>query len=61
MLDHFDLIASIYDRLIGPPDTGRLRQLLQLPTTGWMLDRLTILATFGLGLVLRGLARDVLV
>lgn len=38
MLDHFDLIASIYDRLIGPPDTGRLRQLLQLPTTGWMLD-----------------------
>ena len=38
MLDHFDLIASIYDRLIGPPDTGRLQQLLQLPTTGWLLD-----------------------
>jgi demethylmenaquinone methyltransferase/2-methoxy-6-polyprenyl-1,4-benzoquinol methylase len=35
MLDHFDLIASVYDRLIGPPDTGRLQQLLQLPTTGW--------------------------
>ncbi len=38
MLDHFDLIASIYDRLIGPPDTIRLRQLLKLPTTGWLLD-----------------------
>lgn len=38
MLDHFDLIASIYDRLIGPPDTGRLQQMLQLPTAGWLLD-----------------------
>ena len=38
MLDHFDLIASIYDRLIGPPDTRRLRQLLQLPTAGRLLD-----------------------
>jgi len=38
MLNHFDHIAAIYDRLIGPPDTGRLQRLLQLPTTGWMLD-----------------------
>jgi len=38
MLNHFDHIAAIYDRLIGPPDTGRLRRLLQLPTTGRMLD-----------------------
>ncbi len=38
MLDHFDLIASIYDRLIGPPDTERLQQLLKLPTHGWLLD-----------------------
>ena len=38
MLDHFDLIASIYDRLIGAPDTGRLRQFLRLPTAGWLLD-----------------------
>jgi len=38
MLDHFDLIASIYDRLIGPPDTKRLQQLLKLPTDGWLLD-----------------------
>ena len=38
MLDHFDLIASIYDRLIGPPETERLQQLLKLPTDGWLLD-----------------------
>ncbi len=38
MLDHFDLIASIYDRLIGPPDTNRLQNLLKLPTNGWLLD-----------------------
>ena len=38
MLNHFDLIASIYDRLIGPPDTERLQQLLKLPTQGWLLD-----------------------
>lgn len=38
MFDHFDLIASIYDRLIGPPNTERLRQLLNLPASGWLLD-----------------------
>ena len=38
MLDHFDLIASIYDRLIGPPNTKRLQQFLKLPTDGWLLD-----------------------
>ena len=38
MLDHFDIIASFYDRLIGPPDTSRLRRLLQLPADGWLLD-----------------------
>ena len=38
MFDHFDLIASIYDRLIGPPDTERLQQLLRLPIDGWLLD-----------------------
>ncbi|UCF92051.1 MAG: class I SAM-dependent methyltransferase [Desulfobacterales bacterium] len=38
MIDHFDLIASIYDRLIGAPDIERLRTLLDLPTPGWMLD-----------------------
>jgi demethylmenaquinone methyltransferase/2-methoxy-6-polyprenyl-1,4-benzoquinol methylase len=38
MLDHFDLIASFYDRLIGPPDSSRLRHLLKLPIDGWLLD-----------------------
>lgn len=38
MLDHFDIIASFYDRLIGPPDTSRLRRLLKLPAGGWLLD-----------------------
>jgi hypothetical protein len=38
MLDHFDFIASIYDRLIGLPDSIRLRKTLKLPTTGWLLD-----------------------
>jgi demethylmenaquinone methyltransferase/2-methoxy-6-polyprenyl-1,4-benzoquinol methylase len=38
MLDHFDIIASFYDRLIGPPDTSRLRRLLKLPAEGWLLD-----------------------
>jgi demethylmenaquinone methyltransferase/2-methoxy-6-polyprenyl-1,4-benzoquinol methylase len=38
MLDHFDIIASFYDRLIGPPDMSRLHWLLKLPTSGWLLD-----------------------
>ena len=38
MLDHFDIIASFYDRLIGPPDMSRLHCLLKLPTSGWLLD-----------------------
>ena len=38
MLDHFDIIASVYDRLIGPPDTARLRKYLKLPAKGWLLD-----------------------
>ena len=38
MLDHFDIIASFYDRVIGPPDTTRLRRLLKLPAGGWLLD-----------------------
>ncbi len=38
MIDHFDALAPLYDRLIGPPDPARLRALLDLPTTGWVLD-----------------------
>jgi demethylmenaquinone methyltransferase/2-methoxy-6-polyprenyl-1,4-benzoquinol methylase len=35
---HFDFIATIYDRVIGPPDPDRLRAVLGLPISGWLLD-----------------------
>jgi ubiquinone/menaquinone biosynthesis C-methylase UbiE len=38
MIEHFDMLAPRYDRLIGPPDLTRLRALLDLPTAGWVLD-----------------------
>lgn len=38
MIDHFGFIAPLYDRLIGPPDREQLRQLLQLPVAGALLD-----------------------
>ncbi len=38
MLDHFDLLAPIYDLVIPPPDPARLRHLLRLPTQGRMLE-----------------------
>jgi len=38
MLDHFDIVASIYDRVIGIQDQTRLKQLLKLPIDGWLLD-----------------------
>jgi len=38
MLDHFDLLAPIYDLVIPPPDPKRLRRLLRLPTHGRMLE-----------------------
>ena len=38
MLDHFDLLAPIYDWVIPPPDPERLRRLLRLPITGTMLE-----------------------
>lgn len=38
MLDHFDLLAPIYDLVIPPPDPGRLRRLLRLPIEGRMLE-----------------------
>ena len=38
MMAHFDALAPLYDRLIGPPDPTHLRALLDLPTTGWVLD-----------------------
>lgn len=38
MIDHFDLLAPIYDRVIPPPDPDRLSQLLRLPIQGRMLE-----------------------
>jgi ubiquinone/menaquinone biosynthesis C-methylase UbiE len=38
MIDHFDFLAPIYDRVIPPPDLERLRDLLRLPTPGRMLE-----------------------
>jgi len=38
MLDHFGFLAPIYDRVIGPPDPTRLRELLRLPVEGRLLD-----------------------
>ena len=35
---HFDILASFYDRLFGPPDPAHLRELLDLPTPGLLLD-----------------------
>jgi len=37
-IDHFNALAPLYDRLIGPPDPARLRALLDLPISGWVLD-----------------------
>ena len=37
-MDHFRLVASIYDRVMAPPDPDRLRSLLGLPTGGKLLD-----------------------
>jgi len=38
MIDHFDFLASIYDRVIPPPSPAQLQQLLRLPATGTLLD-----------------------
>lgn len=38
MFDHFRLIAPLYERLISPPNIGRLLEILGLPTAGRLLD-----------------------
>ncbi|MBN1287909.1 MAG: class I SAM-dependent methyltransferase [Anaerolineae bacterium] len=37
-LDHFALVAPLYDRVFGVAGSERLRRLLQLPVAGWLLD-----------------------
>lgn len=36
--DHFDLLASRYERFIQPKDPAQMVRMLQLPTTGALLD-----------------------
>ena len=58
-LDHFGLLAPLYDRLIRPPEAGRLVKLADLPTRGRLLD-----AGGGTGRIaaaLSGLARQIIV
>lgn len=38
MIDHFGIAAPVYDRVLGRPDTRRLKRLLGLPTAGRLLD-----------------------
>lgn len=38
MLNHFDLLAPIYDLVIPAPDPARLRKLLKLPVKGTVLE-----------------------
>ncbi len=38
MIDHFGLLAPLYDRVIPPTDPERLRERLRLPAAGRLLD-----------------------
>lgn len=38
LLDHFDILAPFYDRIITVPDTSQLVDLLSLPIHGRLLD-----------------------
>lgn len=37
-MDHFDIIAPLYDRLAGKPDRDRFQRILKLPCAGRLLD-----------------------
>lgn len=38
LLDHFDILAPLYDRLISPPNERRIIRLARLPVQGSLLD-----------------------
>jgi ubiquinone/menaquinone biosynthesis C-methylase UbiE len=38
LLDHFDILAPLYDRLITSPEGTKILQLAKLPTEGSLLD-----------------------
>jgi len=59
LFDHFSLLAPFYDHVIGTTDVDRLRELLDLPVRGRLLD-----AGGGTGRVaqaLRGMAAEIVV
>lgn len=59
MRTYFDWLAPIYDRLLGPPDPGRWRDLLKLPCDGYLLDAGG--GTARVSAALHGSARQVIV
>ncbi|MBN1137299.1 MAG: class I SAM-dependent methyltransferase [Anaerolineae bacterium] len=59
VLDHFRLVAPIYDRVFASLRPERLRSLLELPATGLVLD--VGGGTGRVAQVLRGLADEVVV
>jgi SAM-dependent methyltransferase len=38
MVDHFGILAPVYEWVIGPPDPDEWRELLRLPARGRLLD-----------------------
>jgi ubiquinone/menaquinone biosynthesis C-methylase UbiE len=38
LINHFDLLAPFYDRLIPPPDPEGLMECIGLPVSGYLLD-----------------------
>jgi ubiquinone/menaquinone biosynthesis C-methylase UbiE len=38
VIPHFDLVAPWYERTMGRVDGAHLRDLLRLPTDGWLID-----------------------
>lgn len=64
---YFDMLAPIYDRIIGQADPEKLLQLLQLPISGWLLEAgggtgriSTLLRPLVGGLVLSDLSQSML-
>lgn len=38
MIDHFSFIAPYYDRFLGSMDSVKIKDILELPSGGWILD-----------------------
>jgi demethylmenaquinone methyltransferase/2-methoxy-6-polyprenyl-1,4-benzoquinol methylase len=53
-LDHFGLLAPLYDRIFSPPQDDHLAELLELPSGGHLLD-----VGGGTGRIAQGLVENV--